>query len=69
MYVFFFWGGGGGLGGGGIKNNPIILQLNIKNQQIKEEDKTPIYHLAKSIYTNQKSTKAMNSLMLSPNVL
>ena len=67
MFFFFFWEGGGG--GGGITNNPIILQLNIKNQQIKEEDKTPIYHLAKSIYTNQKSTKAMNSLMLSPNVL
>ena len=66
--MFFFFFGGGGCGGG-ITNNPIILQLNIKNQQIKEEDKTPIYHLAKSIYTNQKSTKAMNSLMLSPNVL
>lgn len=40
-----------------------------KNQQIKEEDKTPIYHIAKPICTNQMSTKARNSQTLPPNVL
>lgn len=39
-----------------------------KNQQIKE-DKTPIYHFAKPICTNQMSTKARNSQTLPPNVL
>lgn len=50
-------------GGGGVGEE------EDKNQQIKEEDKTPIYHFAKPICTNQKSTKARNSQTLPPNVL